>query len=1662
MKGWGSERFIRTCRGSGPRRTILAASLCALFVAGCAQVNPPPGEDSSLEADNASPPVETVIDPVPPRAVPGEYLVKFRIADPAGNQGALDESSVQTLKTYRNQPSLYLVKVAEDGNGTRVAAELARRDDVEYVEPNFYIHENVVPDDPSFNSQWGLLSPAWFGGVLGADMNATAAWDITTGSHDVVVAVVDSGVDYTHEDLAANIYSSPVECIPNGVDDDGNGYIDDCHGIDAADHDSDPMDPRGHGTHVAGILGAVGNNGIGIAGVAWQVRILPCRFIDSSGQGSTAGAIECLDYITSLRQAGVNVVASNNSWGQNYHSRALDEAILRQQQAGILFVAAAGNDGLDVDKWPEYPCGSERLNVICVAATSMADLIALNWGRHRVLVQAPGLAIWSTYPGNAYTPLDGTSMAAPHVSGVIALLASQDPTRDWRALRNLVAAGAEPHTGASLSFHYNAPHLDAGNSLSCSNRVALKRLRPVTHEVLQRPVGASITVSVLHVDCASPAGMVTVAVQPAGTLFLLQDDGTGEDELAGDGIYTGTWTVPAAGDYTLSVQGLEGDLMRVKGMAGLKPGFPVLLNVDPDRSSWIGGRGFAITVGNIVGDANQEILVPGLLRGPLFGLDHAGVAPPGWPSHEASTASLPSIGEIDGDPAVQEVVADFRYGGLRRLSATGITLEGWPRPTAYWSPVLADLDGDGRDEIISQATYRADGSPFSSVAGIPASQQGPQGAGAPLVADLDGDGLPDVVNGDEERIWAVNAAGHLPGFPVTRAGQKGSMPRLVGGDVDGDGEPEIIHVHAETRNSGPPQAFAYLYSHRGVLERTLSLGDAPGLDEPILADLDGDGIPELVVSLGTTVGAYRSDGTSLPGWPFVLAEGEYATVPRAGDISGDGRPEVVFQAYTTEYLESLGSNSVRAGFLYAVDAEGAIVPGFPKASPTALEASPEPAIADLDQDGRNEYIQVAPGGFGYRDALFAWDFSTGPTGPVEWGQFRGGAGHRGFYETGKNLADAAFLAAHAQGRGTITATGIACGTDCIQAYPKGTAVLLTATPAEGATFEGWSGACSGTGLTCAVTVNRFTAVTARFTATVTVQFAGSGAGEVSSSPSGIHCTTDCSQAFPGGSGVTLTAVAAAGSDFDGWSGACTGFDPECRLAADGAMQVTANFTTGRRLHVEKTGEGTGSVVSTPSGINCGSTCSAVFEQGSQVVLTATPGPGSYVFGWQGPCIAYVSTIHQCTATMDVAKSVKVVLSPSKKISVHLTGEGSGSITSELGGMTCTAQVCTELVKNGQTVKLTAHAAQDSEFTGWGGQCSGYTPTCTVSAFNADVEASANFALRSALQPLQVSTAGDAGIGKITASNGDIDCGLGFTACMAYLPQDSTVTLTAVWGANGTFSGWSGDCAGTGPNCTLTMDRARNATATFTLLPRLLTVTIGGDSALGKVTASVGINCGQGASVCSATVPHNTSVVLTATPHQDGRFSGWGGSCAGSSTTCTVVMNAARSVTATFASAPPPVSHLLQVVVAGGGTGRVSSQAAGINCGQGATACSASVPENTTVALTAVPGTGSVLTGWSGACSGSSATCTVGMSEARNVTATFGLQAPQANQGGGGSSGGGGGGGTDRLSLLGLLFLVAVVLARRSALIYPLPAANVPQLPRARHVKLFGKQCTATL
>ena len=521
-------------------------------------------------------------------------------------------------RTERLGTGVQLV-VAPGVSPAAMRAWAAGIDGVAGIEPDFAIRPTAVPNDPSFTDQWGLRNTGQSGGSRGGDIAAVSAWDVTTGSRSVVVAVIDSGFDYTHPDLAANAWRNPGEVPGDGLDNDGNGFVDDVHGWDFANDDADPMDDDGHGTHVAGTIGAVGDNGVGVTGVSWQVSIMGLKFLDAEGSGSISDAIAAISYATRMRREfGVNVVATNNSWGGADRSLALRAAIAEGGAAGILFVTAAGNDGVNGDRRANYPANEDLDAVIAVTATNRSNRLPAfaTYGPVHVDLAAPGAAIRSTVPGGGYATFSGTSMAAPHVTGTIALLATANPAASATAIRGAILSTTRPlaaltgktvtgglldaaaavrairgdvpppppppvvrparDVGDTIAKAYAIPRQESG-AIRLAARVGdgSLGLRDVDLYRIKLAAGQSITIDVdaRSLVASSTLDSVLRLFNAAGRQLTSNDDAAGSpDSLL-------TFTAPTVGTYYVGVSGAGNETYAAKragaGRAGSTGGYEI-------------------------------------------------------------------------------------------------------------------------------------------------------------------------------------------------------------------------------------------------------------------------------------------------------------------------------------------------------------------------------------------------------------------------------------------------------------------------------------------------------------------------------------------------------------------------------------------------------------------------------------------------------------------------------------------------------------------------------------------------------------------------------------------------------------------------------------------------------------------------------------------------------------------------------------------------------------------------------------------------------------------------------------------------------------------------------------------------------------------------------
>jgi hypothetical protein len=358
---------------------------------------------------------------------------------------------------FQSSSAVLLRTIDQRGGDLGNWRKLAADPNVRLIEANTLVRavqntDAVIPNDPRFAEQYALANTGQTGGKAGADIRATEAWSVTTGDRRVIVAVIDTGITYGHADLASNIYQNPGETgvdangkdkRSNGVDDDANGFVDDFQGWDFAANDNNANDDNGysHGTHCAGVIGAKGNDGFGMAGINWQVSLLPIKFLAANGGGTLADAIKSVEYATLM---GAHI--QSNSWGGGGYSEALYSAIVKAGQRGSIFVAAAGNDGENADRSPHYPSSYKNWNMLSVAAVDHNDALAKfsNYGAQSVHVAAPGVDILSAVKSGGFEKLSGTSMATPQVAGALALIMAAHPNLAPRAVMDRVTHSIDP------------------------------------------------------------------------------------------------------------------------------------------------------------------------------------------------------------------------------------------------------------------------------------------------------------------------------------------------------------------------------------------------------------------------------------------------------------------------------------------------------------------------------------------------------------------------------------------------------------------------------------------------------------------------------------------------------------------------------------------------------------------------------------------------------------------------------------------------------------------------------------------------------------------------------------------------------------------------------------------------------------------------------------------------------------------------------------------------------------------------------------------------------------------------------------------------------------------------------------------------------------------
>jgi subtilisin family serine protease len=524
--------------------------------------------------------------------VAGELLVGFV----SGSTREDEDSAARSAGAYRTTAvttSLRKMQLVK-GSESAVISVLRKNAKVRFAEPNYIVHATAVPNDPQFSNLWAMRNTGQVvngtAGTAGADISATSAWDISTGSKSVVIGDVDTGIDYNHPDLAANVWSNPggVGGCPAGT-----------HGYNAIAKTCEAMDDNNHGSHTAGTMGAVGNNGIGVAGVNWTTSMMGLKFLSASGSGSLADAISAIDFAVVAKANGqANVRALNNSWGGGGFSQALLDEINKAGANDILFVAAAGNNSLNHAIFAGYPCDygywNGAANVVCVAASDQNDNLASfsDYGTG-VHLAAPGTNVLSTIPGNAYAYYNGTSMATPHVTGAAALILSVCNI-NTAGVKNAILNNVDTPAGLSGRVMANG-RLNLNRAIrSCapSSPDFSLSASPASQTVAQ---GASTSYTVTIARTGGFAGAVTLSASglPAGASASFGPNGTTGNTSTMN--VTTSSTTPA-GSSSVTITGVSGTLTHATGVTLVVEASDFSLSASPTSQTVTQGASTSYTV----------------------------------------------------------------------------------------------------------------------------------------------------------------------------------------------------------------------------------------------------------------------------------------------------------------------------------------------------------------------------------------------------------------------------------------------------------------------------------------------------------------------------------------------------------------------------------------------------------------------------------------------------------------------------------------------------------------------------------------------------------------------------------------------------------------------------------------------------------------------------------------------------------------------------------------------------------------------------------------------------------------------------------------------------------------------------------------------------------
>ncbi len=896
----------------------------------------------------------------------------------------------------------------------KVISKLKIDPNIEAVDLNYTVEVFVVPNDPYYSStgSWGQTYPDMWGMKK---ISTETAWNQATGSANIVVAGIDTGVDRNHQDIASNMWVNTKEIPGNNKDDDSNGYVDDYLGWDFANSDNDPMDDHGHGTHTVGTIGAVGNNGLGVVGVNWNVKIMALKFLSAGGSGSLDSGIKAMQYAADM---GARV--SSNSWGCGCNSVAMDDAVQYEHDRGMITVVAAGNNNGDALDFS--PASADY--AISVAASDSNDLKASfsNWGE-KIDVAAPGVDILSTRAsingmcgvsntvGTNYCRVSGTSMATPHVAGLAALILSKNPSLTNEEVRQIIRSGATDlgAVGKDKDFGYGR--------ISASGSIALADTKPLS-PIITSPSSRTLA-----------TGVITIVGSIPGPNFKSYkvEVGIGRQPTSWIAVANSTTQVINGPLATIDPKTIPDGLNIIRVTATDTNGkiyqFQIHDILIDNLEAVISSPYSLVTLGNtaVFGAAVTK-------NGVVFSnykLEWgAGSAPTSWSTAGITLANggtqpvtNSQLGTWDTSSLTPNQQYSLRLTVYSTLSNESVVsavlldkdvLNGWPKiieqdpvggggGLSQAMPAVADLDGDGKKEIIVAVqnkvyVFRKDGSNFPGFpVAIDATSQGFFG-GAVNVADLDGDGRQEIVvqsgagGGSmlfSSPIWVFKSDGSvMPGWP-----QYGHFawyyhsPTIA--DLNGDGKKEIIALQDWTYGDGSGRHYI-LHAYQSSGEElagfpkdiVLSKENVfPYFTSFSIADMDGDGKPEMALGFLNRVYLLDNAGNFLPSWPYTSPNQNTTTGPLPidfkdnlgfGDIDGDGKLELV------AFGGAQWQCPTCPAWWFAWKKDGSLVWGFPKTAPKTsgtyddylwylTQPRHAPDLVDINGDGKDEIV----GGFLY-------------------------------------------------------------------------------------------------------------------------------------------------------------------------------------------------------------------------------------------------------------------------------------------------------------------------------------------------------------------------------------------------------------------------------------------------------------------------------------------------------------------------------------------------------------------------------------------------------------------------------------------------------------------------------------------------------------------------